>query len=91
MQQSMTNTIGVIRGTFLTERQGAYPAAFRIHPKDWYKLLSEVSACSSNLASDMRFMNMVPLVDPKWKRGFPICVDTKGASEAIEAGARQAV
>lgn len=88
--ESMGNTIGVIRGSFMTERQGQHPTAFRIHPEDWYKVMSEVQPYSRHMGPDMRFMGMVALIDPKWPQGFPMCVDPKGASEAIEAGARQA-
>lgn len=87
MKQSMCNTLGVLRGTFMSDHEGRKPSAFRIHPNDWYKLLSEVRPPSGSMGPDTRFMGMVPLIDNRWPEGFPICVDQRGAAEAIEAGA----
>jgi hypothetical protein len=85
----MAHTLGCLRGTYMGDHNGERPTAFRIHPEDWHKLLSEVQPLSGWMGPDRKFMGMNALVDPKWQKGFPVCVGTKGAAEAIEAGAHQ--
>ena len=64
------------------------PTALRIHPEDWYSLLAEVTRNFAPVDGGKRYMGMVPLIDPKWPRLFPSCLNPKGAADAIEAGAR---
>lgn len=70
---------------------GMPPKAFRIHPDDWFRLLSESSRDEGHGMLDpttWRFMGMAPLIDHRWPRHFPACLDAHAAAEAIEAGAR---
>lgn len=88
-KQRMTETVITLYSAFRQDNAGTPPTGIRMHPEDWYKLLSEVHHTPGNMNPDGRtYMGMTPLIDPRWKVGFPICVGPQGAAEAHEAGAR---
>lgn len=90
-KKRMTETVIVLYLAYQTDHGGNRPTALRMHPEDWDRLRYEVDAASGYLApGGKRFMGMVPLIDPRWKKGFPICIGPSGAAEAHEAGARSA-
>lgn len=85
----LTDAVIGLYTLFYRERRQP-PAAIRLHPTDWHRLLYECDPACLGPDETRRFMTMTPLLDPSWLPGFPVVLDRAGMADAMDAGARAA-
>lgn len=82
------NAVVALKADFYCERNGAHPRAIRMHPEYLDALLGETSGWAALDSGQSKILNMEILLDQRWPRLFPCCLDRFGREEAIVEGAR---